>query len=110
MGGIQMKPQDLLELYQLIRLYERTYADSRAVDIRTLEREVGEKYKERTGGEDIGQAGNPRGAGRKKKYTEKENEKILELRKKGDSLRRISRETGCSAGHVQDVIKACKRN
>ena len=101
MSGIQMNPQDLLELYQLIRLYEGTYADSGAVD---------EKYKERTGGEDIGQAGNPRGAGRKKKYTEKENEKILELRKKGDSLRRISRETGCSAGHVQDVIKACKRN
>lgn len=108
MERISMRPQDLLELYQLVRLYKRSYGDGRAADLGTLLEELEEKYKERTKGEDIRQAGNPRGAGRKRKYTEQENEKILGLYKKGKSLRRISQEVGCSIGHVQDVIKVQK--
>lgn len=105
MNEMQMRSQDLLELYQLLERYERTYGNRKAAYFGKLQKEIEEKYKICTRGEDIRQARNPRGAGRKRKYTEKENERIRELRKNGDSLRKISQTIGCSVGHVQDVIK-----
>ena len=97
---IEMKRQDLEELHQLLILYERTYRDGFASEL--LE-EVAERYS-RNYGEDIWEKRNPRKAGRKKQYTEKDKDLIRGLRRKGRSIREISRETGCSVGYVQSVL------
>ena len=97
---VEMKRQDLEELHQLLVLYERTYGDSLAS--RLLE-EVAGRYS-RTYREGIWEKRNPRKAGRKKQYTEKDRARIRGLRGKGRSIREISRETGCSVGYVQGVL------
>lgn len=97
---VEMKRQDLEELHQLLVLYERTYKDSLAPGL--LE-EVEGRYR-RTCREDIWEKRNPRKAGRKKQYTEKDRARIRGLREKGRSIREIARETGCSVGYVQSVI------
>lgn len=97
---IEMKKQDLEELHQLLVLYERTYRDSLAS---RLLGEVAGRYSKNYG-EDIWEKRNPRKAGRKKQYTEKDRTRILRLREKGRSIREISRETGCSIGYVQGVL------
>ena len=107
MGILEMKRQDLLELYQLLELYERTYGERNRLSRGGLKKEIRQKYAEATG-RDISQGRNPRNAGRKKKYTDEENELVVELYRKGESLRQISKETGCSVGHVQDVIRERK--
>ena len=97
---IEMKRQDLEELHQLLMLYERTYRDSLASEL--LEKLAGQYT--RIYGEDICEKRNPRKAGRKKQYTEKDRDLIRGLRGKGRSIREISRETGCSVGYVQSVL------
>lgn len=109
MSVLKMKRQDLLELYQLLELYERTYGDRKRLSRGGLKKEIKQKYAETTG-RDISLERNPRKAGRKKKYTDEENALVVELYKKGGSLRQISKETGCSVGHVQDVIRERKNN
>ena len=101
---LEMKKQDLEELHQLLVLYERTYRDSLASG---LLGEVAERYS-RNYGEDIWAKRNPRKAGRKKQYTEKDRARIRGLRGKGRSIREISRETGCSVGYVQSVLNESK--
>ena len=97
---VEMKRQDLEELHQLLVLYERTYRDVLASG---LLGEVAGRYS-RTYGESIWEKRNPRKAGRKKLYTEKDRSRIRGLRRKGRSIREISRETGCSVGYVQSVL------
>lgn len=97
---LEMKRQDLEELNQLLRLYERTYGSREAVE---LLKEVGERYRKRYE-EDIMEKRNPRKAGRKKRYPESKKKQIRELRKKGLSIREIGVETGCSVGYVQGVL------
>ena len=105
MGQMEMREQDLLELYQLLELYRRTYGVSAGKEVEECLEKVRERYGCRTGGGDIGKARNPRGAGRKAKYRAEENHAIFELYKSGKSLRQIAKEAACSVGHVQDVIK-----
>ena len=71
--------QDLLELYQLVVMYTRCY-DS---ELGELLKEISEKYKNNTGGEDIRSSRNPRCAGRKRVYAENTDRTILELRNNG---------------------------
>ena len=97
---IEMKRQDLEEPHQLLVLYERTYRDGLASG---LLGEVAGRYS-RTYREDIWEKRNPRRAGRKKQYTEKDKARIHGLRGEGRSIREISRETGCSVGYVQSVL------
>ena len=97
---IEMKRKDLEELHQLLVLYERTYWGSL---VSGLLMEVAGRYG-RNYGEDIWEKRNPRKAGRKKQYTEKDRGKIRGLRGKGRSIREIARETGCSVGYVQSVL------
>lgn len=97
---IEMKRQDLEELCQLLALYERTYRDSFASGLLA---EVTGRYN-RIYKENIWEKSNPRKAGRKKQYMEKDRAKIHELREKGWSIRKISKETGCSVGYVQNVL------
>ncbi len=111
MSVLTMKEQDLLELYQLLSLYRQTYQEDEGAE-KNLEgwlSKVAQRYKERTGGENVRAGRNPRKAGRKKAYTEEQEEKIRDLYKEGLSIRSIAKEACCSPGHVQDVIKAKKQ-
>ena len=98
---VEMNRQDLLELYQLAVMYTRCY-DS---ELGELLKEISEKYKNNTGGEDIRSSRNPRCAGRKRVYAENTDRTILELRNNGMTLRGIAGKLQCSIGHVQDVLK-----
>jgi len=99
MGNIGMKKSDLAELYILLELYGRTYG--KMAEAEELLTEMKRLYEEARG---TGEIGNSRGAGRKEKYPEETKRKILELRKEGNSIRKIAEETGCSTGYVQKLI------
>lgn len=98
---LEMKRQDLEELYILLEVYERTYGGR---NVREMKEEVSAKYREKKGGGNIWEKRNPRGAGRKRQYTEEERKRIRELRDEGMAVRRIAEETGCSVGYVQGVL------
>lgn len=104
-SGLEMKEMDLIELYQLLSLYRRTYEEEEVKSLTELLERVGGRYRKRSGGKDIIQARNPREAGRKRKYTEKEDARIKEIYQSGKSMRETAKEAGCSVGHVQDVLK-----
>lgn len=100
MGNLEMRIADLRELYTLVELYERTYGQ---LGITTTELKAGVRKK----CEERGVAGNiynARGAGRKKKYSEWTDRKIMEGYENGNSIRKIASETGCSTGYVQKLI------
>lgn len=98
---LEMKRQDMEELWQLLSLYGRTYGSREAGEL--LE-EVSGRYRNRYGESILGKR-NPRKAGRKKQYTEEKKQEIRELREKGLTIRKIAGETGCSAGYVQGVLR-----
>lgn len=104
---LAMKEQDLLELYQLLSLYRQTYQEDAegGKDLDGWLSIVALRYREQTGGKDVREGRNPRNAGRKKAYTEEQDERIRHLYGERLSIRGIAKESGCSAGHVQDVIK-----
>ena len=99
--AVEMNRQDLLELYQLVVMYNRCYG----LELKELLEGISEKYRKNTGGEDIRSSRNPRCAGRKKIYAEDTDRTILELRNGGMTLREIAGTLQCSIGHVQDVLK-----
>ena len=105
-GKFQMKEMDLVELYQLLDMYRKVYVpkenDPKLSEV--LEN-LGEQYKETSGGMEISEARNPRKAGRKRGYTQEQDKKILEEHLAGASIRETARRCGCSAGHVQDVLR-----
>ena len=103
--GLQMKEMDLIELYQLLSLYRRTYLEQEDVRAASLLEEIGKKYGWLTRGKDIREARNPREAGRKRVYSKEPDETILKIRKRGKSIRETAREAGCSTGHVEDVLR-----
>lgn len=96
-----MHKHELLEFYQLIKLYQTTYKDD---SLNELLKNVESLYEE-IAHTDIKKQSNPRQAGRKSKYTEEQNQQIIDLRQNGVSLRNIAKETGFSLGHIQTVIK-----
>lgn len=97
---LEMKRQDLEELYILLEVYERTYGGRNAGE---MKEELSARYREGKGG-DISGKRNPRRAGRKRQYAEEERKQIRELRDKGMTMRKIAEETGCSVGYVQGVL------
>lgn len=96
----EMKRQDMEELSQLLRVYERTYGSGEAGN---LLKEVSERYRN-SYKENILEKRNPRKAGRKRQYTEEKRRELRELREKGLTIREIARKTGCSVGYVQSVL------
>ena len=102
--GLTMKKMDLIELYQLLSIYRRTYTDEDGQSIKEILFNIEGHFRDQCCGKDIRDAGNPREAGRKRKYTDSYDAQIKELRTSGMSIREISRKAGCSAGHVQDVL------
>lgn len=109
MPNLEMKEQDLLELYQLTQLFFSTYGNRLTSDsTRSAKAWISimeERYKAVTGGGDITTASNPRNAGRPTVYTDEQNNRILDLRGEGLSLRRIAEEIPCSLAHVQRVLE-----
>lgn len=103
-SGIHMSEMDLIELYQLLSLYRRTYQENEKKTPLELLGDIGEIYGRISGGKDIRDARNPRGAGRKRVYSEEMNKKIKELYESCGSMRKTAKEAGCSLGHVQDVL------
>ena len=97
---MEMKRQDMEELYQLLKVYERTYGGS---EVSEIIKELSERYRDITG-EHISVKRNPRGAGRKSRYTEEKKRQIRELRDRGISIRGIAEGVGCSVGYVQGVL------
>lgn len=106
---LYMREQDLLELYQLTSLYKRTYPEDVMQNMEELLEMVSLRYRETTNGKNIKGQTNPRKAGRKPTYTEEVNQKIIGLHHCGVSLRGITKEIGCSLGHVQNIIQQEKR-
>lgn len=104
-GYLVMKEMDLIELYQLLSLYRRTYLENDETIVAGLLEDVGRKYRHVSGGKDIRVAHNPREAGRKRKYTPEQDARIAAIRGAGKSIRETAREAGCSIGHVQDVLR-----
>lgn len=100
MGRLEMKPADLCELYTLMELYEKTYGQT-GITAAELKENVRKKCEEQ------GVAGNIRNArkaGRKKKYKEETDKKILDGRRQGKTIRETALESGCSTGYVQKLI------
>ena len=91
---VEMNRQDMEELYQLLELYERTYGGRKVTEMR---QEVSARYREEKG-EVISQKRNPRRAGRKRRYTEEEKQRIRELRDGGMSIRLAIRAKGPPSG------------
>lgn len=104
-----MKQQDLLELYQLLVLYQQTYHECGEKSLSGWLDNISERFQEKTGGDDIRKARNPRNAGRRKLYSESQDQEILVQYRNGNSFRCIASRIGCSVGHVQDVVKAQRK-
>ena len=100
---MEMNRQDMIEFYQLLCMNLMTYPQM-AAETETIISDIEGRYR-KSNGEDIRKAGNPRSAGRKRRYTEEMDRRIVELREQDYSLRRIAREEKCSLGRVQDVLK-----
>ena len=98
---LEMKRQEMEELSQLLCVYERTYGSREAGEVL---KELSERYRNRYKG-DILEKRNPRKAGRKREYDEDKKRELRELRKEGLTIREIARETGCSVGYVQGVLR-----
>lgn len=100
---MEMKRQDLEELYILLEVYEKTYGGRNVTE---MKQELSARYREEKGGESISGKRNPRKAGRKRQYTEEEKSRIRNYREEGLTIREIAKETGCSVGYVQGVLSA----
>lgn len=107
-GNFHMHEQDLLELYQLAEMYESTYREESIESLAGFLEVVREQYRSVTHGKEIIQQTNPRKAGRRPEYTKERNSLIMEQHQKGQSLRMIAKEAGCSVGHVQDILNRAK--
>lgn len=99
---VEMRQQDMVEMYQLLTVYRTTYPDRESMAALLLE-DVAWRY-QKAYGEEIASRRNPRNAGRKPKYTKEEGQKVIELREKGLSYRQIAEKTGYSLSHVQRVL------
>ena len=98
-----MESRELLELYQLLRMYRFAYGDEDG-KLTALLSEIASEYAALTSGKDIEQAKNPRGAGRKRRYSAEQDEEILKIYKGSRNYRKAAEEAGCSIGHIQDVV------
>ena len=104
MAGLQMQEQDLIELYQLLKLYERTYQEDDAKDIQELTEDIQSRYRFITG-KDIEKARNPRGAGRKQLYNADKAKEVLQVYSDCKNIRQTAKRTGVSTTYVYKAIK-----
>lgn len=106
---LAMNTDDLAELYWLLHMYQRTHESPAAQDTLCLLKRIRALY-----GEQASLANrpstlpprhhNPRGAGRKRHYSEGIAEQIINLRTSGNSIRAIASKIPCSVGHVHKII------
>ena len=104
MPTLEMRKQDLIELYQLLNMYLDTYEPENSITLTQVISILNEKYANRTHGEDLKLARNPRGAGRHCKYSPQTARLIVRLRAEGKSIREIAAEVKCSPGYVQKLL------
>ena len=102
--GYYMPPGELLELYQLIRIYRARFEGNTRMDLTGFLSEIGEKYQQITG-KSIETARNPRGAGRKDQYTEDKAKEVKAVYEDCKSVRQTARETRVSTTFVYKTIK-----
>lgn len=103
---LSMRSGDMLELYQLVNLYNSLYPEDMDLAIGQLPEKISERYAAQNRCKDISVQTNPRGAGRKPVYSDSQNQQIRLMRQEGKHYRYIAEKIGCSIGHVQDVLKA----
>lgn len=101
MCSFTMQAKDLLELYQLITMYQQVYA-SEGIDVSEEIDHISEQYYEKTGIR-IEEARNPRDAGRKRVYSDEVRAQISRWKAEGVTYREISRRTGCSLGFISGI-------
>ena len=104
MIGLQMQEGDLLELYQLLDLYRRTYQDEVWSDVPELMEEISDRYR-KLNGQDIKKATNPRGAGRKKVYNKVKAEEVKAVYNQLKNVRKTAKEAGVSTTFVYKCIR-----
>ena len=102
-SAIEMRQQDMVEMYQLLTIYRITYPNNETIVDELLE-DIERRYSKVYGGR-IASKRNPRNAGRKPKYTEEKDQEIKAFREEGLSYRQIAGKCGCSLNHVQTVLK-----
>lgn len=96
-------PGRLLELYQLLRLYQRECQDCKA-DIAGLIEDVRQRYADVTG-KPITEARNPRQAGRKTVYDKDMAGKVKAVYQACGSVRKTAAKCGVSTTFVYKCIK-----
>lgn len=106
---LAMKATDLAELYCLLSMYQRTYELPAGRDMNDLLKRIQEAYEEQADSCNASTAlppkvSNPRGAGRKKVYTDTMKNKIIQLHISGNTIRGIALELKCSSGYVHKII------
>lgn len=96
-----MQAKDLLELYQLMTMYQQVYS-SEGIDVSEVIDHISGQYYEKTG-KRIQEASNPRNAGRKRIYPDEVRAQISRWKAEGITYREISRRTGCSLGFISGI-------
>lgn len=102
MSNYQMLPERLLDLYQYLVMYQRTYVDGEADHLIEI---VKQRYSDATKGKDILKASNPRRAGRRPQYDDNKAQEVKALYEACGSVRQTAKEAGVSTTFVYKVIK-----
>lgn len=82
------------------------YLDTYGVAAGELMADTEKRFRKISGGNEIANVSNPRGACRKRVCREETYNTIREMHMQGMSKRTIAKTAGCSPGHVQDVVNA----
>jgi hypothetical protein len=106
---LAMKATDLAELYWLLSMYQSTYELPVGRDMNDLLKDIQKVYEEQAVSCGRSTAlppklSNPRGAGRKKVYTDTMKNEILQLHISGSTIRGIASQLKCSSGYVHEII------
>lgn len=104
--GSRMLERDFGELYALLKCFHRTYA-IHDEEVKLVLETIAEAYSteyHRSDRKAIEELSNPRRAGRKKKLTELDKQRVQELHRAGHTVRDIAALTGIPKSSVQRVL------
>lgn len=104
--GSTMPERDFGELYSLLKYFFSIYAFHED-EVKQMLETIAEAYATEYNCSDrkaIEKLGNPRGAGRKPKYTEADKNRIRDLHRAGHTVREIAALTGISKSSVQRLL------
>lgn len=104
--GGRMREQDCGELFTLLSCFHRTYAIHED-EVKLVLETIAEAYSTEYDHPDtraIEILRNPRGAGRKKKLTESDEQHVQDLHREGYTVREIADLTGISKSSIQRML------